>query len=207
MFLRYLSWPGLSALLLLAADSVVEASGSGPQPGVTGVPAGGGYAAEMTCQSCHESRDLNPAPVATITLEGLPEVYEPGARYRLALRVRHPGSDRLRWGFQITAVDLERYRAAGRFEVTDPAATQLIGGGFGDREYLEHTYQGTGIGQREGMTWTFAWRAPEVGGDDVGFFAAANVSNADGAKEGDWIFTSSPSPLARIRADAAAGRP
>jgi hypothetical protein len=127
---------------------------------------------------------------------GLPDRYQPGERYQLTLRVRHPGPDRLRWGFQISAVDLANYRRAGRFIVTDLLGTQIIGGGFGDREYLEHTDQGTGIGERETMSWAFDWIAPREVDREIGFFAAANVSNADGAKEGDWIFTPSPAPLA-----------
>jgi len=173
---------------------------------MTGVPAGGGFPAEATCQSCHESLPLNPEPPAILALTGLPEQYVPGERYQLALQVSHSADDRQRWGFQITAIDLGSYTRSGRFEITNPDETQIVPGGFGEREYVEHAYRGTGIGQRESMRWEFAWVAPPEAGREIGFFAAVNVSNADGAKEGDWIYTPSPLPLATLSAAPSASR-
>lgn len=166
---------------------------------MTGVPGSGELLAEMTCQSCHSSSALNPDAVGRVRLEGLPERWEPGRRYPLVLRVEHPGADRQRWGFQLTAVDASTLLGAGRIVASDPERTQVIDGGFALREYVEHTEAGTGIGRLGGMEWRFDWIAPATGSGDVAFFAAVNAANGDGAKEGDWIFAPSPSPLATLR--------
>ena len=65
----------LTAALAAALASGAGATSTGPQPGVSGVPAGGGFAAEMNCTSCHQSYTLNPDDRGTVELRGLPERY------------------------------------------------------------------------------------------------------------------------------------
>jgi len=190
---------GLAPLTICA---VAAASSFGPQPAVTGVPGSGDVLAEMTCQSCHATSPLNPDANGRIRLEGLPERWKPGQRYALVLRVEHPAADRRRWGFQLTAVDARTLLGAGRLVATDSETTQVIEGGLAERQYVEQTESGTGVGRHGGMEWSFVWIAPGSGDADVAFFAAANAANGDGAKEGDWIFSPSPTPLATVRGPA-----
>jgi len=129
---------------------------------MTGVPASAEVLAEMTCQSCHATSPLNPDAVGRVRLDGLPERWEPVRRYPLVLRVEHPGADRQRWGFQLTAVDARTLLGAGRLVAADPETTQVIDGGMARREYVEHTEAGTGLGRRSGMEWSFDWIAPAI---------------------------------------------
>lgn len=193
---------GLTPLAFAGAAAIAHGSSFGPQPAMTGVPSSGEVLAEMTCQSCHASSPLNPDALGRVRLEGLPERWEPGRRYPLVLRVEHPGADRQRWGFQLTAVDAHTLLGAGRLVASDPETTQVIDGGIAEREYVEHTEAGTGIGRHGGMEWSFDWIAPAAGSGEVAFFAVVNAANGDGAKEGDWIFAPAPSPLATLRGPA-----
>lgn len=195
----------LAGAVLLLPAGAPRAASSGPDPALTGVPAGGGFAAEGSCTACHTGAPANPDAAGRIALEGAPERYEPGRRYALALRVSHPDPSRTRWGFQLTAVDAASFGPAGELVVTDPVATQRVEGGPGGRHYLEQSADGTGIGEAGGMRWTFAWVAPEDGAD-VAFYATANAANTDGSDQGDWIFTPSPEPLALVRGPGAGSR-
>ena len=121
------------------------------------MPAGGGFAAEMNCTSCHQSYTLNPDDRGAVELRGLPERYRPGERYALTFEIRHPDAELLRWGFQLTAVSTRSFRGAGGFAITDPENTQRIRGGDAGREYVEHTYPGSAAGRAGGKPWRFEW--------------------------------------------------
>jgi hypothetical protein len=192
-----------AALLLLAllggAGSAGLAASVGPGPGVAGVPAGGGFAAEMTCAECHTGGPREPDPSGRLELLGVPTRYAPGARYGLELRISHPGAGLSRWGFQLTAVAAGSLRGAGEFIVTDPVNTQVLAGGETGREYVEHTYQGTAAGRPGGTSWRFDWLAPARDLGDVAFYGGGNAANLDGSKEGDRVFNPTPRPLAIAR--------
>jgi cytochrome c553 len=184
------------AVLSLAFPVAALAASAGPQPATTGVPAIGAEAAEQTCISCHNSFALNPDTNGTTTLEGVPETYEPGRTYTLTLKVAHTDATALRWGFQMTAVAMKDGAGAGEFVATDPNTTMVLAAMTGTRSYIEQGYGGTAIGQPGGATWTFDWKAPATDLGKVGFFAAVNVSNADGSNQGDRVYSRSPLPLA-----------
>jgi hypothetical protein len=180
-------------------------SSTGPSPGFSGVPAGGGFPAEGTCASCHQSFPLNPDAEGKLKLSGVPDTYEPGRRYPLTFTISHPSATR--WGFQVTAVDSATFRAAGDFaSEVDDHSTQRVGGGFGGRVYIEHGAIGkaaTGIGQTNSYTWRFDWVAPTEDVAGVEFFGAGNAADGDGSPSGDRIYSASPEPLARTRKDSA----
>ena len=184
----------------LAMSSLVpafsHAASAGAQPATTGVPALGAEPAEQTCISCHNSFGLNPDADGTTTLEGVPATYEPGRTYTLTLKVAHKDARMLRWGFQMTAVALKDGAGAGEFIATDANTTMVLAAMTGTRSYIEQGYGGTAIGQAGGASWTFDWKAPAAGMGKVGFFAAVNVSNADGSNQGDRVYSRSPQPLA-----------
>jgi hypothetical protein len=190
------------AAALWMASGRAAASSAGADPGLAGVPAGGGLAAEGDCVQCHTSAILNPDAQGRIELLGLPERYQPGQRYALTLRLAHPDASRTRWGFELTAVDAKRLHGAGELVVTDPASTQRIDGGPGGRQYLQQTSEGTAIGKTGEQRWSFAWTAPPKDVGDVAFYASGNAANADGSNQGDWIYNPTPAPLATVRAPA-----
>jgi hypothetical protein len=196
---RALRAPALLLAAFLAPRLAVGAS-AGPDPGLAGVPAGAGLPAEGRCIDCHASASMNPDTAGRIEILGLPERYQPGERYPLTLRLAHPDVSRSRWGFELTIVDAKTLRGAGELVVTDAVNTQRVDGGPGGRQYLEHTSECTAIGKAGEQRWSFAWIAPAKSVGDVAFFGGGNAANADGSKEGDWIYNPSPAPLATVRA-------
>jgi hypothetical protein len=185
-------------LLLVTFAGRSDATSAGPQPGTTGVPAGGGFAAEMTCTSCHGSSPLNADGAGRLELRGLPAHYTPGARYSLTFTLSHSDPAVRGWGFQLTAVGRTTLAGAGEFVATDAKTTQVMPGDPGGRQYVEHTYGGMGAGKTGSNSWTFEWVAPAHDVGDVAFFAAGNAANLDGSKEGDRIYSRSPEPLAVV---------
>jgi hypothetical protein len=189
--------PGIAAFVLALA-APASSSSTAPQPGSTGVPSGGGFDAEPTCTSCHTGFPINSDGRGVLSLTGLPKRYVPGERYVLVLEVRHPDEERKRWGFQLTAISAKSLAGAGAFSLTDDANTQLIRGTVGNREYVSHSYFGTGVGDAGGHTWTFDWIAPKPAVGRVAFYGVGNASNLDGSKEGDRIYGPAPKPLAFV---------
>ena len=181
---------------VLAPAVAALASSTGPQPGETGVPQGGGFPAEPLCTSCHTGFPLNSDGRGVLTLSGVPARYVPGQRYTLTLQLHHPDDDRKRWGFQLTAVSASKWTGAGQFVITDNPNTELTPGTVGGRSYVSHSYYGTGVGEAGGRSWSFDWIAPAAKTGKVDFFAAGNASNLDGSKEGDRIYSPSPKPIA-----------
>jgi hypothetical protein len=182
--------------LVLALAASASSSSTAPQPGSTGVPGGGGFEAEPTCTSCHTGFPLNSDGRGRLTLSGVPGRYVPGERYTLVLELRHPDEERKRWGFQLTAVRVKTLSGAGSFVVTDNPNTELIRGTVGNREYMSHSYFGTGVGEAGGQSWSFDWIAPAPAVGRVAFYGMGNAANVDGSKEGDRIYGPTPKPLA-----------
>jgi Reeler domain-containing protein len=180
----------------LAPALAALATSSGPQPGETGVPAGGGFPAEPTCTSCHTGFPLNSDGHGVLTLAGVPARYVPGQRYTLTVSLRHPDAGRSRWGFQLTAISAKTYKGAGEFLITDQPNTQLIQGVMADRSYVSHSYYGSGVGELGGRQWSFDWVAPAAATGKVEFFGAGSAADSDGSQQGDRIYSPSPKPLA-----------
>ncbi len=188
------------AALAFGSAGAAHAASAGPQPATTGVPAIGAEPAEQVCVSCHNSFALNPDAEGTTKLEGVPAAYSPGQTYTLTLSVAHTDAAAMRWGFQMTAVALKDGAGAGEFIATDSATTMVLAAMTGTRSYIEQSYGGTAIGQSGGTSWTFEWKAPSADMGRIGFFAAVNVSNADGSNQGDRVYSRSPLPLAETSA-------
>ncbi len=182
--------------IVLALAVPASSSSTAPQPGWAGVPAGGGFEAEPSCTSCHTGFPLNSDGRGALTLSGVPTHYAPGKRYPLVLELRHPDEELRRWGFQLTAVRAQTLSGAGSFIVTDAPNTELIRGTVGDREYMSHSYYGTGVGEAGGYHWGFDWIAPERGAGRVEFYGVGSAANLDGSQEGDRIYGPGPKPLA-----------
>lgn len=142
----------------------------------------GGFG-EQTCHSCHFDYDLNMGG-GSLSIEGLPDRYEPGSSYKIEVRVE---SERLEnGGFQMTA-RFDDGNQAGKFEWSgdDLKYTPNISD---DVKYLQHTLNSTvPTGERE-VSWKFHWIAPESDSGEIIFNLAANAGNDDDSAFGDWIY-------------------
>src|ERR671916_581916 len=106
------------------------------------------------------------------------------------ITVTHSTADatRVRWGFQLTALDSADEKA-GAFAAADDLTRVVNGEGpFPAREYIEHTTAGTFPGQLNGASWTFKWTAPAEDVGPVTFYLAGNQANGDGNSSGDNIY-------------------
>jgi hypothetical protein len=158
----------------------VQAFSSGPPPGYTGAP---GEEPEA-CAECHLSPGDPGQGHISITA---PTTYLPGQTYQITVTHTNPDPTRMRWGFELTALDPADEKA-GNLQSTS-AFTQVIQGGpGGNRQYIEHTSSGTFINQQGGASWTFNWAAPATDVGTVTFYAAGNHANSDGNTSGDYIY-------------------
>jgi glucose/arabinose dehydrogenase len=163
-----------------AANPNAHAFSAGPPAGYARAP---GEEPE-TCAECHVNAD---AGTGQLTLE-VPQSYVPGQTY--VLNVRHANNDltRVRWGFQLTALDASDEKA-GTLVPLDGFTQVLDGQGpFPSRQYIEHTSQGTFPGQQSGATWSFNWTAPATDVGPITFYVAGNQANGDGNSSGDNIY-------------------
>jgi hypothetical protein len=208
MWSNYHRWLLIVILLLagfaifLVTDSILNptavAFSSGPPPGYTRAP---GEEPEA-CAECHLSPGDPGSGQISITA---PPLYVPGQTYQIT--VTHTNSDptRLRWGFQLTALDTSDEKA-GELQNRSAVTRIITGGPGGDRQYIEHSSSGTFIGQQGGASWTFNWTAPPTDVGVVTFYAAGNHANNNGSSSGDYIyftFTSSQAdPTPQLRLDS-----
>ena len=161
-------------------NPTVGAFSSGPPPGYSRAP---GEEPEA-CAECHLSPGDPGSGQISITV---PPMYVPGQTYPIT--VTHTNSDptRLRWGFQLTALDTSDEKA-GELQNTSVLTQIITGGPGGNRQYIEHSSSGTFINQTGGASWTFNWTAPATDVGVVTFYAAGNHANNDGNTSGDYIY-------------------
>ena len=170
-----------TAALLLAGAAPLAAlrpSGDGPPPGHTG-----GFG-EPTCLACHVGEEPE-APGGSLRIEGLPERFVPGARYRVAVVVERAGLARA--GFQLAVRYLDGDSAgigAGAIRVLDSRA-QIVADTVRRVPYIEHTRLGSAA--TGGRTrWEFEWIAPGTARDVV-VHAASVAANDDDSNLGDVV--------------------
>ena len=156
----------------------VRAFSSGPPAGFTGAPG------EFDCSECHVPPDAGTGQISITA----PQTYVPGQTYSVTVTHSNTDPTRLRWGFQLTALNPSDEKA-GNLQSTD-VLTQVLDnqGPEGSRQYVEHTSAGTFIGQQNGASWTFNWTAPPIDVGTVTFYAAGNHANNDGNSSGDHIY-------------------
>jgi hypothetical protein len=196
----------LMLFFLVLSIGIARSNSGGPPDAVTGVPAGHGLPAELTCNQsgCHDEFELNPDTQTRITLAGLPDNYVPGRRYQLTLGITTPDMERAEWGFEATAVAANTFLRAGDLLRSTVAAEArnvqiIMGGPAGQRQYVQHTAVGTGQGRRGGFSWRFDWVAPGVNVGDVNFYASVNAADSDARQTGDKVYNPTPNPVAVTR--------
>jgi glucose/arabinose dehydrogenase len=168
------------ALLLTdnAANPHARAYSAGPPAGFTHAPG------ELDCSDCHTV----PAQSGGTLALGVPDKYTPGQTYDITVAHASGDATRVRWGFQMTALDAADQKA-GAFAPSDGLTRVLNGEGpFPSREYVEHTSAGTFPGQQSGANWSFRWTAPPEDVGPVTFYLAGNQADGDGSSAGDNIY-------------------
>jgi Reeler domain-containing protein len=174
-----------SAVVILFVTTVAYAKITGPDAGYTNAPGDLG-----NCTSCHDTfHDPNVGP-GSVSMTGVPAVYEPGQQYTVAVVVQQ--ANRQRYGFQLTAIDQNGNRAGTLSEIGSDTQVNSETG-FGGRQYIEHTQLGTFPNGANNRTWQFRWTAPSTDIGTVRFWFAGNAANGDGTNQGDYIYTSSAS--------------
>lgn len=163
-------------IILFSALSVIPgtimARSNNPADGKTGAPG------EGTCRDCHSSYPLNSGN-GTFQIIA-PDNFEPGQTYPITVEISDP--DQMRWGFEITPLDL------GSITITDPTHTQQSSSG--GRIYAKQTSAGTYNGVPDGpVNWSFDWTAPDDPPEQVTFYAAGIAANANGNNNGDYVYT------------------
>ena len=174
-------------ILILLTAAVVYAKVTGPEAGYTSAPGD-----INSCVACHDTfHEANVGP-GSVRVEGGPVngVYQPGQQYTLNVTVQQTG--RQRYGFQLTAIDLNGGKA-GTLASISPDTQVNPDAGVGGRQYIEHMELGTFPIVPGSRTWQVRWTAPSTDVGTVRFFVAGNGANGDGTNQGDYIYTNSAS--------------
>jgi uncharacterized protein (TIGR03437 family) len=191
----------------------------GPPPAHSGVPN------EDTCRACHSGPGGSGSVVASGFASGM--TYSPGAAQTITVTVSDPAQRR--WGFQLTArVHGSPQTQAGAFTPGSDGFTQLscgaapfsggslanaaVGNGCATQsnaplQYIEHTLQGTRLGQTGSAAFTFTWTPPSTNVGSIDIYLAGNAANGNSAPTGDNIYTTSytVSPAAGAAPSISAG--
>lgn len=164
---------GLAAASIAAGSAVAYENGS--PPAYTG-----GFG-EQDCRACHSDYDLNEGD-GRLKLEGWPDSYRAGKRYRVTLTLMNPSLQSA--GFQ-ASVRSESGVQSGTLSAVGERVQRIESDGI---EYLQHTGDGRFSDEPGSISWTFEWLAPESG-DAAVLNVAANASNDDLSALGDIIYT------------------
>jgi len=175
-------YPAFRIILLVATVVAFIAatvwSGSIDVPdGLTGAPG------ENSCLSCHSGSPVS----GSMTISGLPRIYDAGQTYVITVSVEEPGFQR--WGFELTALN-ESNEAYGTFTITDAVNTELSDNTGTNADYVKHTEVGTYAGVPDGpVSWQFEWTAPDPAEGTVTMYASGVAADNDGSLSGDVGFT------------------
>src|ERR1051325_8765936 len=120
-------------IVLLFIPIIAYASVFGPDPGYTGAPGENGNRT-----ACHAGSPNSGGGSVNVT--GVPNAYQPGQQYALAVTVQQ--AQRIRFGFQLTAIDASGNRAGTLESLTGDTSLNPFTG-QGGRQYIQHTQEGT----------------------------------------------------------------
>lgn len=151
------------------------ATSGGSPGGRTGSPGDGG----QDCTGCHFGSAIQVE--GWISTEVPAAGYIPGETYLIAATGNHAGV--VKFGFELTAED-EDGNKTGTLTVVD-LNTKLTN----NEKAVTHNSTGT-TPNGNTKTWVVEWTAPEGPETTVGFYAAFNAANGNGANSGDVIYLS-----------------
>jgi hypothetical protein len=173
---------GLALILLISSGGKdALAASAGPVDVRTGAPAFGG-GTEADCTTCHSSFVVDSGPgLLSITA---PATYEPGLTYEIRVLLSQAG--RMRWGFELTAID-DSLIGAGELLAGSDGFSQVSQ--TGTRQYVKQTSTGSADGQPDGQEWFFSWTAPQTDIGTITLYAAGVAANSTGGSKGDDVYT------------------
>lgn len=184
----------LSVALVSAGETAAGAGGVGIRGHPEGPPPGhtGGFG-EPTCQVCHAEYALN-SPGGGLSVEGLPDRWEPGVAYVLTVVLRSEGMGAA--GFQLALRHADG-RLAGRLDPLDGrVAVDAVGDTVPPGAYARQTREGSRVDDPALATWQVRWIAPATP-DAVWLHGAANSGDGDNSPFGDLVYTTTLSLRSR----------
>ena len=144
----------------------------------------GGFG-EPTCVICHIGDDEN-AYGGSVSILGLPEAYEPGAKYALTVVLR--AEETTVAGFQLSARFSEGETAGGSAGELAPVSPRVeVKAGENGVVYAHQNVAGSPAQRPDGSIWLVEWTAPESD-DPVVFHVAANSGNGDNSPLSDLVY-------------------
>lgn len=172
------------AATLVASAALVLAVATRASGYAEGAPAGfsGGFS-EQSCHACHFDAEPDSGP-GRVVIEGLPERFAPGRRYRLTITLTRAGMKR--GGFQLTARFREGGTQAGSLAPAEGDETRVRLDVQGGIEYLGQRREGAAPVAAGRAAWRLLWTAP-ASTHAVVFHVAANAANGDDTAEGDYV--------------------
>jgi hypothetical protein len=141
-------------------------------------PAHTGGFSEPLCTTCHFQAAVNTG-TGSITIDGLPHEYEPGASYTLTITVAQ--ASLTAGGFQLSSRFEDGSQAGSlRAATTDETRTDVtVHEGV---QYIHHVYAGTRAVSPDTARWQIIWTAPPA--SDAGERAPASHSASHSASRG-----------------------
>ena len=187
-------------IMICSAALIVKTNTSGPGWSLTNAPITG-TSKESNCTNCHSSFSLQTSGTnhgkINLSQNFTGNGYIPDSTYTLVLGYKETGKSK--FGFQMTCLEANSYKAAGTFTNGDSRSqtgTGVVGGNT--RYYIGHTGSGTGTVSSDSTAWKISWKAPSKNVGKVTFWITLNVADGSGSN-GDYIysksFTFSPSTL------------
>ena len=144
-----------------------------------------GAPSESNCTACHSG--TNNAGSGVLQLN-MPAMYDPGDTLDLSVSLSNTGM--VRWGFEITALDMAGDQPAGRFIISDPTHTEDSTDSGTGRQYVFQTNAGTYDGTANASSgWSMRWEAPSAGTGTVTFYLAGLAANSGSGAGGDSAYT------------------
>ncbi|MBI3891908.1 MAG: hypothetical protein HY303_10310 [Candidatus Wallbacteria bacterium] len=165
--------------LAVALPSVATASTSNPPDLYLG------RQGAVSCNLCHSHAGTGSG---SVSIQGLPKMYEPGKSYPLTVKVVEPGAKKA--GFRLAAQTSDGAQA-GKIVNRDPSLDVHVA--TDNVTYLKQSYNGSDTNGSE-RSWTFLWKAPE--GGSVKFSVDAVAGDGDGTVTGDHSYSFSASAQA-----------
>lgn len=168
------------------AVSAAPLRGSARASYAEGAPLGfsGGFG-EQSCHACHFQAEVN-AGSGRVTLAGVPERFEGGARYPITITLSRPGMKL--GGFQLTARLKTDGAQAGTLAPAPGEEQRVRIDRDGNVMYANQRHMGTSLAAPETGRWSLVWTAPSTAAAVV-FHVASNAADGDGTVDGDYVHT------------------
>lgn len=175
-------WSGRLLLLIAAIPIVLVGFSTTPPASHTG-----GFG-EPTCQACHGTGLNVGNGQVTIEVSNVFTGYPSNSTVPVTVTVNDPTA--VHWGFELSA-RTQGGQQAGTLLAGSDGFTQILS--QSGIQYITQTASGSRLGQANGASFSFQWRAPNVSAGPVQFHVAAVAGNNNPptSDAGDRTYTKS----------------